>query len=288
MRGRFAPQGLNPSTPSRWRCPMPRVLPRDRPDSREGVRELVRTGWDRVSYRYRPRRRSSDTFGHTDRSYRTWLGPILRTVPPGSRVLDLGSGTGVPVARVLSVRFRVTGVDLSDVQVRRARRLVPRARFVRGDISQVEFSPSSFAAVTALYSIIHLPREEHRPLFRKIATWLTDRGWFLVIAGRSAYEGCETGWLGSTEPMFWSHYDAATYRRMLRTEGFRIVHEEFVLEGDGGHQLFLARKEPPGGTPRINVRRGRAGSGTPAPFPPLRSRARRPRGGRAPLPSRSR
>jgi SAM-dependent methyltransferase len=168
-------------------------------------------------------------------------------------VLDLGSGNGIPAARILAGRFRVTGVDISDVQVRRARRLVPRARFVRADLSEIDFSPSSFAAVISLYSLIHVPREQHRPLFRKIARWLVPGGWFLATLGHSAYEGQESGWLGSGAPMLWSHYDAATYRRGLGAEGFRIVREQFIPEGDGGHQLFLTRTRAPGSVRRTSA-----------------------------------
>jgi len=202
----------------------------------------VRSGWDRVSYRYRPRRATSDCFGHLENDYRAWLGPVLRTAPRGSEVLDLGCGNGVPAARVLSERFRVTGVDISDVQVRRARRLVPRARFVRADLAQVDFPQGAFAAVVSFYSLIHVPREEHRPLFRKVARWLGPGGWFVAILGHTEYEGTESGWLGSDAPMLWSQYDAATYRRWFRAEGFRILREEFIPEGDGGHQLFVTRK----------------------------------------------
>jgi ubiquinone/menaquinone biosynthesis C-methylase UbiE len=45
----------------------------------------------------------------------------------------------------------VTGVDLSDTMIRRARRLVPRARFVRADMTEVVFPDREFGAVIALY-----------------------------------------------------------------------------------------------------------------------------------------
>jgi SAM-dependent methyltransferase len=192
-----------------------------------------------------------DTFGHPEEEYRAWLDPILERVPPRSAVLDLGSGTGIPAARILARRFRVTGVDISDLQVRRARRLVPRARFVRADLSDVDFPPGAFAAVISLYALIHVPREEHREMLRKVARWLVPGGWFLTILGHGRYEGAEPDWLGSNARMLWSHYDAATYRRWFRAEGYRIVQDRFIPEGKGGHHLFLAQSArrspaPPG------------------------------------------
>jgi len=267
-----------------------RIVPRSRRrvPTRERSRwsATVREGWNRASYRYRPRRGPSDIFGHAWRDYQTWLRPIVQNLHRGSKVLDLGCGTGVPAARSLARRFRVTGVDISDVQVHRARRLVPQAQFLRADLTEVDFPTRSFAAVIALYSLIHVPREQHRTLFRRVARWLVPGGWFLAILGRTRYEGAEAGWLGSTAPMLWSHHDSGTYRRWLREEGYRILREEFIPEDGGGHELFLARTRRRAGA-AFSGRTPVSGSGRPARAPPRPSRAHRPRAGRAQPPSRS-
>ena len=136
------------------------------------------------------------------------------------------------------------GVDLSDVMIRRARQEVPRATFIRADMSAVRFPEAEFAAVVSLYAIIHLPLAEQRPLFRRVRFWLRPGGWFLAILGAGAYEGWERGWLGSDVDMFWSHADPATYRRWLTAAGLEVVEQRFIPEGDGGHELFLARTLP--------------------------------------------
>ncbi|MCX5096466.1 class I SAM-dependent methyltransferase [Streptomyces sp. NBC_00365] len=56
-------------------------------------------------------------------------------------VLDLGCGSGVPVARALATAgHRVTGVDISEVQIRRAREFVPQAEFIRADATDLDFA----------------------------------------------------------------------------------------------------------------------------------------------------
>ena len=250
--------------------------------------ERVRQGWNSVSFRYRPGGSRADWFGHGESSYERWLAPIMESVRKGAPVLDLGCGAGVPASWILARRFRVTGVDVSDVQVLRARRAVPRARFLRGDMSDVDFPERSFAAVVALYSLFHVPRRRHRTLIRRIGRWLRPHGWFFVIVGaHPRYEGSEDRWMGSTSTMLWSQHGADTYRRILREEGFRIVREEFVPEGDGGHRLFQCRKQ--GREPRTVSpgSRGVAGSGRRPRGLPRRNPVRRPRGGLGQLPSRS-
>jgi SAM-dependent methyltransferase len=203
--------------------------------------DVVRRGWDRVSWTYRPAARPRDCFGHSERQYSEWLRPLRDGLPAGSNVLDLGCGSGEPVARLLAPTFRVVGVDISAVQVRRARDAVPGARFLRADMTRVRFAPRSFDAVVAFYSLIHVPLPRQRPLIRRVRRWLPDGGLFVAVLGHTAWTGREPDWLGAGVEMFWSHADAATYRRWLVEAGFEIVSQAFVPEGHGGHELFVAR-----------------------------------------------
>ena len=81
----------------------------------------------------------------------------------GGRVLDMGCGAGLPSTKALASRFVVTGADISEAQVKAARRNVPEATFVQADLGALDFLPGSFDGVTAFYSISHVPREEHGP-----------------------------------------------------------------------------------------------------------------------------
>ncbi len=206
------------------------------------LQETVRKGWNRLSFVYRPARSLTDATGHPNREYRTWLQPLLRTLPAGSPVLDLGCGSGTPAAGILSSRFRVTGIDLSDVQIRRARKLLPKATFVRAEMTTVRFPPESFTGVVSLYSMIHVPVGKHRPLLRRIYRWLTPGGLLLAIVGHNRWTGTEVGWLGLNAEMYWSHASAATYEKWLREAGFEIRRRKFIPEGKSGHEMFLAQK----------------------------------------------
>ncbi|MGA9312441.1 MAG: class I SAM-dependent methyltransferase [Pseudonocardiaceae bacterium] len=82
----------------------------------------------------------------------------------------------------------VTGVDLSDVQICRARQLVPSATFIRADATTVNFPTASFDAVVCLYALIHMPLDEQPPLVARIATWLRPNGWFLATTGHRSLD----------------------------------------------------------------------------------------------------
>src|SRR5258708_8325251 len=202
--------------------------------------DLVRKGYDALSYRYR----SDDS---DDGRYESWLAVLNGGLPGRAAVLDLGCGCGVPVARSLAAAgHQVTGVDVSEVQIGRARKLVPTATFIRADATTIEFPARSFDAVVCLYAIIHMPLEAQPTLIGRIARWLRPPRWLLMTVGHRASTGSEQGWLGGHATMWWSQSDAVSYARWLDPAGLEIVEPSFVPEGAGRHALFLAPR--PGGS----------------------------------------
>ncbi len=145
---------------------------------------------------------------------------------PGSQVLDLGCGAGIPSTKRLARRFTVTGVDASRAQVEAARRNVPEASFIEADLAEIDFPPGSWDGVTAFYSISHVPREEHEALFGRIRRWLRPGGIFLATLGAADNPDWTGEWLG--RPMFFSAFDADTNRRLLTAAGFTLLMDEVV------------------------------------------------------------
>lgn len=197
---------------------------------------IVRRGYDLVSRAYR----ADDA---DDGEYAAWLDLLEERIEPGARILDLGCGCGVPVARGLAGRYEVTGVDLSPVQIARARELVPGATFVCADMAEVTFPDESFAAVTCFYALIHLPVAEQPALLRAVRRWLRPGGVFLATVGHTEWTGTEKDWLGVRGgDMWWSHADIQTYRLWLDEAGLVVERETFVPEGKGGHIFIVVRR----------------------------------------------
>ncbi|WUJ69274.1 class I SAM-dependent methyltransferase [Kribbella soli] len=199
-------------------------------------KQVVRRGYDVLSTRY-------DDATDSDSKYRTWIDDLLSRLDADSKVLDIGCGSGVPVARDLTTAgHQVTGVDISEVQIRRARELVPQGMFINADAASLDFAAESYDAVVSLYALIHRPLDEQQQLLAKIAGWLRPGGWFLCTTGTTAWTGTDENWLDGGAPMWWSHTDAATYRTWLNSVGLTVRSEAFVPEGSGGHTLFWCRR----------------------------------------------
>ena len=218
-----------------------RAVTDTRPSTPAAQRELVRRGYDAISHAYRGDDGSpAGTTAEETGRYAGWLAELADHLGEGASVLDLGCGAGVPAARwLVDAGFVATGVDISEVQIERARRLVPEASFVRADLAAFDAADASVDAVVSLYALIHVPLVDQRRLLPRVHRWLRPGGLLLAIVGHERWSGVED-YHGA--PMFWDHADAGTYLRWLEADGFAIVWSRFVPEGASGHELVLARK----------------------------------------------
>jgi SAM-dependent methyltransferase len=185
-------------------------------------KRIVEDGYDAIAERY---------FAWSDAdpspTRRAWLDRATQRIPPDTDVLDLGCGAGVPMTAALAVGRRVTGVDLSARQLALARRNVPSATFLRADMSTLDLPAESLDAVTAFYSLTHLPQAELPDLLASIHRWLRPGGVFFASLGaQESPDAVEADWLGV--PMFFGHHGAKRNRAIVRRAGLEI--EEAVVE----------------------------------------------------------
>lgn len=209
-------------------------------ETRARRRDLVRRGYDAISRVYRDDagRANPGSDEGTDR-YEGWVDDLAKLIRPRARVLDLGCGAGVPATKLLTDRnFDVLGVDISAVQIERARQLVPGAKFELADMVTWEHEPASFDAVVSFYALIHVPLADQQVLLAKIRLWLRPAGYLLAIVGSERWTGIED-YFGAA--MFWDHADRDTYLAWLTAADLAPVWDRFVPEGNAGHTLVLAQ-----------------------------------------------
>ncbi|ANN18085.1 methyltransferase [Amycolatopsis orientalis] len=130
-----------------------------------------------------------------DRALRHLLGAL----PPSSRVLDIGSGTGRPVAEELAAAgHRVTGLDVSSVMIDLARRQVPAASFVHIDVRDWASPPESWEAVCAFFPFLQMPRRDTEAVLADIARWLVPGGLFALVTVPRDVEDVPVEFFGHT------------------------------------------------------------------------------------------
>ena len=201
-------------------------------------KRTVETGYDELAHRF------GDWMAKVEGDpWKGYLDQLAGRLPVGARVLDLGCGNGTKIAR-LADRFEVVGVDISERQLELARAAVPGAAFVQADFTALEFPAAAFDAVTALYSLVHVPRAAQGDLLARILRWLKPGGLFLASMSHVGGEDRVDEWLGVD--MFFSGFDADTNRRLVREAGLELVVDEVVSmqepETEATFLWVLARK----------------------------------------------
>jgi SAM-dependent methyltransferase len=202
------------------------------------MRAVVRAGYDQVSERYLADR----TTASPDVAF---LDDLITRLPDHARVLDAGCGAGVPVTRaLLRAGHRTVGLDFSAAQLALARDLVPESHAVQGDLATLPLRTASCDAVVSFYAIIHVPRVDHAGVFGEVHRVLRPGGLALLCVGADDLpeDYDPESWLGS--PMYWSHYDAATNRDLIRAAGLTIVEDRAIPDpmGHNGHLFVFAQK----------------------------------------------
>ncbi len=191
-------------------------------------KEIVARGYDAIALRY------AEWAGQVDSPVMEWVRDVDARLDDGSDVLELGCGRGVPATRELARRHRVTGVDISAVQIELARHHVPEASFVHADVTELEVAPASFDAVVALFVFGHIPIEEQAGLVARVGLWLRDGGLFLGTFGAGdAGEQIDADWLGT--PMFFASLGGEAYVPLLREAGLEPLRDEVVVHHEPGH-----------------------------------------------------
>jgi cyclopropane fatty-acyl-phospholipid synthase-like methyltransferase len=198
-----------------------------------------------------------------DATYREWVGAmesqarasfiaaVLRRIPPGSDVLEIGCGPGTDAVALAKGR-RYTGIDLSEVQLRHARALVPAGTFLEADVVNAHLPEGGFDAVVACYVFNHIPATRMGELFDRIALWLRPGGWLCASFGVSDDPGSiEPRWLGTT-PMYFSSLPPDRNDELLRSAGFSIESAETITEteeqeGPATFRWVMARRLLAGG-----------------------------------------
>jgi 2-polyprenyl-3-methyl-5-hydroxy-6-metoxy-1,4-benzoquinol methylase len=184
-------------------------------------------GWETVSGRFMAIR--SDVGAALVRS---WARSCL---PPSATILDVGCGSGVPIARSL-VRdgFSVWGVDASPSLISAYRTNVPDMPTVCGPAQDSDFFGRSFDGVIAIGLVFLLGENDQRKLFGKVATALEPGGRFLFSAPR---EACR--WNDTLTGRVSVSLGQGAYSALLVSVGFRLND---CQSDEGGNNYYEAVK----------------------------------------------
>ncbi|HUC38425.1 MAG TPA: methyltransferase domain-containing protein [Acidimicrobiales bacterium] len=205
--------------------------------------DAVRRSYDEVAEEYAAHLQDELAYKPLDRAL---LGALVEQTKSSSAIADIGCGPGHVAAWLASKRAKVVGIDLSAGMVAVGRRNHPEVEFREGDLLSLPAADGEFAAVVALYSIIHLEIRELPGAFEEIRRVLRPSGLLLV----SFHVGSEvrhlTEWWGHEVDVDFRFFEPEDVIEPLESAGFtveaKLERVNYPQEVETRRAYLLARR----------------------------------------------
>lgn len=151
---------------------------------------------------------------------------VISLLSPESDILDLGCGNGYPYDYYFSSKhFYLTGIDFCENNIKNAKINNPKGTYICSDIENYMFR-EKYDCIMALFSILHIPRERHKKIFKKIYDNLKNNGIFLITLRDEDVGDIKYRESFCEKEMYWSYYDYNFYINMLKEIGFKVLYSE--------------------------------------------------------------
>lgn len=168
-----------------------------------------------------------------------WHDRFIAALPSGANVLDLGCGSGSPVAKYMVGRgLHVTGVDSSPTLISLCRQRLPDHEWLVGDMRLLHLS-RRFDGILAWDSLFHLTPTDQRWMFNVFARHANPSAVLMFNSGPDYGEGAGE-YRG--DPLYHASLDPEEYTALLDGIGFDvIVHVLEDWQNGGGRTVWLTR-----------------------------------------------
>ena len=170
---------------------------------------------------------------------KAWLNKFLELIPAKGTILDLGCGTGEPIAEyVIGRGFQVTGVDASSRMINLCQRRFPNQEWIMNDMRHAKFD-RTFDGVLAWDSFFHLNHVDQQSMFSTFRACANSRAPLMFTAGPELGEAVNPLW---DEPLFHASFSKEEYNVLLKEIDFEVLAFALNDQECGDHCIYLARR----------------------------------------------
>ncbi len=174
---------------------------------------------------------------------RGWLDRFRALLAPGAAILDLGCGSGEPIARhLIESGHAVTGVDSAPSLIRLCQARFSEHTWLVSDMRRLDLGVR-FAGILAWDSFFHLTPDDQRAMFAVFRAHAASGAALMFTSGPvhgeaiGAYRG---------ESLYHASLDAEEYAALLAAYDFEVVAHVAEDVTCGGHTVWLARRAAEG------------------------------------------
>lgn len=171
-------------------------------------------------------------------SEQKYLDLFMSYLLPNSHILDIGCGSGYPIAAYLIEHgFQVTGIDGSQELLSIAQIKCPKLHSICGDVRTVKID-HKYDAILEWWCLFHIPKHDHEKMISRFGTWIKPGGFLEFTTGDHEYNHKSSDMLN--QELSYYSLEPKLYEKYLKETGFKILLRE---NDQDQHMVWIAQKQ---------------------------------------------
>lgn len=168
-----------------------------------------------------------------------YLNLIVNSVPAGDSVLDLGCGTGEPIAQFfINKGFKVTGVDGSKKMIELCKKSFPNEKWIVSDMREINLQ-QRFDVILAWHSFFYLDHDSQRKMFKIFDAHIKLGG---ILAFTSGEEEGEVWSDNGGQQLYHASLSTNEYEKLLHENSFKVLLHKVRDPECGEATVWVAQK----------------------------------------------
>ncbi len=168
-----------------------------------------------------------------------YLNLIVKSIPAGGTILDLGCGTGEPIAQFFIEKgFKVTGVDGSKKMIELCKKRFPNEHWIVSDMREINLQ-QKFDVILAWHSFFHLDHDSQRKMFNLFESHIKPNG---ILAFTSGEKEGEVWSNNGGQELYHASLSTSEYENLLKAASFKVLVHKLRDPECGEATVWVARK----------------------------------------------
>ncbi|MCF6764947.1 GNAT family N-acetyltransferase [Thiotrichales bacterium 19S3-7] len=168
-----------------------------------------------------------------------YLQLIIKLIPDTGSILDVGCGTGEPIAKFfIEKNYPLIGIDNSEAMLSLCKKRFPNNQWLLMDMRKITLT-QTFDCVIAWHSFFHIPKEEQKALLCHLIDYISENGLLIFTSG------VEHGDIWSDnggEMLFHSSLSSHEYKKILQMNKMIVLQHTISDPSCGGATVWVAQK----------------------------------------------
>jgi SAM-dependent methyltransferase len=170
---------------------------------------------------------------------KAYLNLIEKHLPIKSKILDVGCGTGEPIAKFLTnAGYVVTGIDASKNMIDLCKQRFPKEKWLIADMRTLDLN-EKFDAVIAWHSFFHLSHEDQRSTLKLLGSYVEQNGLLIFTSGPEYGEVWSDN--GGHE-LYHASLSTEEYKQILIDNNFKVLIHKIRDPECGDATVWVAQK----------------------------------------------